>query len=196
MWARRYSLWMILLVIFVAGHAAESVVQVRRGNPPMVDGKFSNNEWSDAAHVDIANGFATFYAKRSGEFVWLGVRPLKNSRTTVDLYLSPADGGIYDLHASAKLGERKLENGTWPEWQWWNNQEWVANLSRPDNFEQKKFLPDEGREFQIRRSRFPGRRWKIMLEILVISESGVETTSWPAGAKNTDTRGWMVLQLP
>jgi hypothetical protein len=30
-----------------------------------------------------------------------------------DIYIASADGTIHDLHASAKLGERKLEGGKW-----------------------------------------------------------------------------------
>jgi hypothetical protein len=99
------------------------------------------------------------------------------------------------LHASAKLGERRFQNGAWPEWIWWNNQGWVANVSRVDSFEKRTFLPTNAREYQIRKSRFPGREWKVMIEFLTPAEPEWKTTPYPAGCVNSNTKGWLVLRL-
>src|SRR5258708_35116170 len=69
----------------------------------MIDGVLSKDEWQDAKRVEIPD-VATFYFQQSAESVYIAVEYTKQPSGIVDLYL----GEIYDFHASAKLGERKL----------------------------------------------------------------------------------------
>jgi hypothetical protein len=61
---------------------------------------------------DIPGG-ARLYIKTSGEFVYVAVQFPAGRSGFTDIYIASADGTIHDLHASAKLGERKLEGGKW-----------------------------------------------------------------------------------
>jgi hypothetical protein len=68
----------------------------------------------------------------------------------VDLYFDQGDASrVLNLHASAKLGEREGSFEHWPEWVWWNNRNWAANVARAASFQPPEFLADEAKEFQI-----------------------------------------------
>jgi hypothetical protein len=164
----------------------------------MVDGKMSPGEWSDAAAIEAGSG-AKLFAKRSANYVYLAVELPKDRNMSVDLYIAGADGVITDLHSSAKLGERTLSSKTWPsDWVWWNNVDWVANVSRFDSFVPPNFLTENVREFQIDRSRFKGSSWRVMLEIRLLKpqRGGIESTIiFPKSATNIDVSEWLELRL-
>jgi hypothetical protein len=104
-----------------------------------------------------------------------------------------ADSMIFILRQCSE--ERRLENGTRPESNWWNNSGWVTNISRFDSVKKPYFLPTKVREFQISRARFPGKEWKMMVEVMTPAEPNRRTVAYPPGAKNTDTNGWVVLKF-
>jgi hypothetical protein len=177
--------------LFAADH-----LTVPHGRSVMIDGKISGNEWADAAHVELGAGGRLFF-KTSGQYVYLAIRLPSNRSGFVDLYLAPGDGKLYDLHSSAKLGQRVFSGTDWPEWStWWNNSGWVANVSRVESFDQKKFLGENVREFQIDRNYFPGREWRIMLEISIANGNDYVVASFPQRANKANTAAWLVVELP
>jgi len=172
-------------------------IEVPQNSPAvMVDGVFSEGEWRKAARLEVP-GIADLYFQRSPDFVYIAVRYTKSASGIVDLYLSPQDGEIYDLHASAKLGERQLRAGTFPDWSWWNNRDWTANVSHVDSFEKRSFLTAPIREYQIRRARFPSGVWRVRFELTAMGANN-ETQSqlvFPPGTSDKSTTGWLVLSL-
>ena len=70
-----------------------------------------------------------------------------------------------NLHASAKLGERTGNNPAWPDWRWWNNEGWSANVARFNAFEGERFLPDVAKEFQIALTRLPAPGFRLSLDL-------------------------------
>ncbi len=101
------------------------------------------------------------------------------------------------MHASAKLGERQLRGGAFPDWSWWNNRDWVANVSHVDSFERRSFLPAPIREYQIRRARFPSAVWRLRFELTAMGANN-ETQSqvvFPLGTSNKSTAGWLLVNL-
>lgn len=191
---RQLQLFIFLLICVAVSYVAQPPVHLPNGKPVMIDGRLEKDEWADATVVDFP-GLARLYGKKSTEYVWLAIEFTGAETGALDLYLAPGDGGIYDLHASAKLGERKLIGGKWPDWTWWNNTGWVANVSRVESFEKPSFLPANVREYQIQRSRFPAKEWKVRFEFLTPAEPDWKTTPYPPGTTNTDPKGWLVLQL-
>jgi hypothetical protein len=161
----------------------------------MLDGKISRKEWSDARSFN-AGELARLYVKQNNNDVLIAVEYLKADNFTVDLHLAPADGQVYDLHSSAKLGERVLKDNHWPEeWTWWNNDRWVATFSRVDSWEKRSFVGEKVREFQISRDRFPGKRWKIFLELMAPVDNDWKTFRYPDAASSTSTRDWISFDL-
>jgi hypothetical protein len=189
----------LLLITWIGATSTDTtkeIVRVPTGKVVMVDGKIEPGEWSDAAEVKIP-GDASLYLKSSGEFVYLAVRLPEGRSGFTDLYVVSEDGGIYDLHASAKLGERQLQNGKWPEWSnWWNNQGWVANVSQVESFEKRIFAPTNIREYQLERSRFRGREWRLMLDMSVESRGGeYKAVRFPASASDSNPEKWLRVQI-
>ncbi len=174
----------------------EEIVHVPTGKPVMVDGKIGPGEWSDAAEVKMPRG-ARLYIKLSGDFVYVAVQfPATRSGFT-DLYIAPEEGSIHDLHASAKLGERQLHDGKWPEWRnWWNNRGWAANVSQVESFEKRTFVPADVREYQIERSRFVGREWRLMLDMSIESQGGEYAVArFPVSASDSNPEKWLRVQF-
>lgn len=189
----------VLVTIWVGvifAKTPEEIVQVPTGKPAMVDGKIGLEEWSDAAEVKIPGG-ARLYMKTSGEFVYVAVQFPAGRSGFTDVYIASEDGAIYDLHASAKLGERQLEGGKWLPWSnWWNNQGWVANVSQVESFEKKTFLPAYVREYQIERSRFLGREWRLMLDMSMESQQSKYTVvRFPTSASDLNPEKWLRVQF-
>ncbi len=188
----RLLLVTIAVLVSLSCASAQTPVNVPLGKPVLVDGVVEPVEWSDA-YVRELSGEVRFYAKHSGDFLWLAVELPEGGDGAVDLYISPSSDEIYDLHASAKLGERKLSGGKWPDWEWWDNRMWVANVSRVQSFEQRTFLPTRAREYQVRTDKFPGRPWRVMFELSTPANPEWRTTVYPAGAVNSKPINWWTL---
>lgn len=188
----------LTLVLFVlqAGHKDRNIKAPQNSPAMMIDGVLSEGEWQNAAQVEVPNT-ADLYFQQSPEFVYIAVKYTKSPSGIVDLYLSPRDGEVYDLHASAKLGERQLQGNKFPDWTWWNNREWTANISRVDSFEKRAFLPTPIREYQIRRSRFRSNAWRLRFELTTMKANNdtQSVTIFPPGTTHTSTAGWLVLNL-
>jgi hypothetical protein len=115
---------------------------IPRGQAALADGRLEPGEWTDARELAAAPD-ARLYLKHDDQFL----------------------AEYLNLHASAKLGERRGRGGAWPEWVWWNNEGWAANLTRAESFEARRFLPDTVKEFQIRLRRLPGREFALSLDL-------------------------------
>lgn len=189
---------LLVLLLALSTISVSQTIVVPQGKPIMLDGKISPGEWSDAKQLSAGDfaRFARLYFKQSNNDVLIAIQLLKSKNGTLDLYLSPGDDRIYDLHASAKLGERELDKGKWPEeWTWWNNDHWVANVSRPDDWNKQTFKDENVREFQISKDRFTGKEWKIFLEVMTPAELAWQTTPFPVGADNMSYKNWIVLKV-
>jgi hypothetical protein len=186
------------ILLAVSSAFAVDPVRLPRGTDVMIDGKIAVREWSDAASINLGRD-AKLLMKQSKDDIYLAVELPKERNMSVDVFIADSDGVITNLHSSAKLGERTLSGKTWPEeWVWWNNVDWVANVSRFDSFVPRNFLSQNVREFQIHRSRFKGDSWRVMLEIRLLKPqmAGIESTiTFPEGATNTDASKWIELRL-
>ena len=175
--------------------AQQVIVVPERSRAVMVDGKLSPGEWNDAAQFPLGN-LARAYVKQSNDYVWMAVQCLTCDMFALDFYVQPADGSLYDLHSSAKIGERKFQGNSWAEpWVCWNNEGWTANWSRVDSFELRTFLPQNFREYQISLQRFAGETWRVMFELRLPAEPQWQTLAFPERAHNNSTPQWMILQL-
>jgi uncharacterized protein (TIGR02246 family) len=188
----RISFVLPLLFFIASGAPAQNTIKIPQGKPALVDGKCGAEEWKDAAELIISDNYKLYF-KRTDDYVFVCVKPARETRFIVDLYLSPVKGELYTLHASAKLGERAMEGGKWKEWtddwNWWDVNGWWANTLRPLDFEKKTFLPSRAIEFQIGRERFGGNRWRMMFQI---SDGSLV---YPMNADNLNRETWLELDL-
>ncbi len=171
------------------------VVDVPAGAPVMIDGKYDAATWRDAAVVDMGGG-AAMHIKTSAGFVFIAITLPDSQSGFTDLYIAPGDGSLLDLHASAKLGERRRDRSGWPEFEtWWNNDRWVANVSRVDSFDKRTFLPQHVREYQIQRSRFPAREWRLAIDMSINVDGDYHVVRYPAAAADSTSDGWITVRF-
>lgn len=159
----------------------------------LIDGKFSENEWKDAYVIPV-NASLNLYFKQDAENLFWCLRDLQKEPVLMglDFYIS-TQNALVNLHASAKLGERKLVNGNYGDWNWWNNEAWTANVARFNSFTNKRFLTDEAKEFQLRKARFSDKTVRLMFQ----EDKGPNSANppFPAGSSPNDTEKWLVLNL-
>lgn len=181
-----------VLMVLIANPSSGQHITVPQGAPVMIDGRISPGEWRDAE--SLALGGARIWVKQASEFVWIAVQFPPGAHGFSDLMISPVPGQMIDLHASAKLGERTLGKQGWSDWNWWNNDGWTANVSRVDSFDKKTFFPETVREYQIRRSRFPGKAWKVMVQLSIEEKDGsYRQIALPENAAEADPSRWIQL---
>ncbi len=182
------SLLSYLLAISIAG-APVPVLEVRRGAPVTLDGRIDETEWRDAAMLPIAGGYR-LYAKLAGDDLLLALRYPEPTFVGVDLYVDGPDGSLFNMHASAQLGQRVPEGEGWTAWNWGNNVGWHSHVTErtPDR---TSFVAQQGREFRISRAllAWPQLRLRIAL-------NDERSLVWPAGTGQRDASGWARLHLP
>jgi hypothetical protein len=165
-------------------------VTVPTGTAVLPDGRMEPAEWDDAAALPLGE-HAVARIKRDGEYLYVGVQPGTSQQYGIDLYFDDGRPTILNLHASASLGERDGSGEKWPEWSWWNNREWIANVARVETWEPRTFLRDEAKEFQVRLSRF--RNASIGFGLDVATREGA--LMLPAGEAGAHGRTWIRLNL-
>lgn len=200
---------MLLAVLHLLAAGAPIAAQplsVPRGGdiPVLVDGQLAPGEWADAAAHPLDSGF-TLLLKQRGGHVFLAVRAPDTAPRPVDIFLLTDDGTLNQLHASAAIGERRLPGLGWsdttaPAWRWGNHVGWIASEAKLDS-ERPRELPagqrmfrSDGVEFQIRRSRFPGARWRVRIEVGSFPGNG-NGTAFPTASTRASAEGWAVLVL-
>jgi hypothetical protein len=200
----RYLLLASLTLAPTVPHvAASDPIRVPRGGstPVLLDGQLSPGEWDDALAVPM-DGSMRLLLKQVEGHVFLAVATGTRVPRPVDVYLQDDAGRIHQLHASAQIGERLLADTLWavtePAWRWGNHVDWIANEAKADGTQpperalSERLFPADGTEYQIRRARFPGSRWRVRVEVASFSNEGVHI--FPADASR-DPATWAVVEL-
>ena len=195
----------LFLAALAIATLAPPVIRVpeSRPTPVLLDGQLSPDEWSDAVAVPIG-GSIRLLVKQTGGHLFLAVATGTRVPRPVDVFLEDAAGGLHQLHASAQIGERTLPDTLWtdwdrPAWRWGNHIDWIANETKVDSERPStqpfsaRVYPTDGTEFQIRRSRFPGGRWRIRVDV-GFYPGNEGTYTFPSGAGRAPST-WAVLEL-
>jgi hypothetical protein len=179
------------ILLYVRGLEAQVTVPNDRATV-MIDGRYEDAEWQGAAKI-VVNDSTSLYAKQDEDNIYLCLRTatVQPALVMVDLFLTQK-GGLLNLHASAKLGERSWNGSSYGEWVWWNNSGWQATVARIDRIEERKFLRDEAKEFQLRKSRFRDKHFRLMMDI---SYPPSMVSKYPLAADTTDSKNWVQLKL-
>ncbi|HTU13187.1 MAG TPA: hypothetical protein VMG08_20025 [Allosphingosinicella sp.] len=157
-------------------------VTVPAGTPVALDGVFAPAEWDDARTVPLSDGFV-LHLKRHGGDLLLAVRYPAPAAAGVDLFVETAEGGLLNLHASARLGERLPRGGGWSPWAWGNNRLWDSHVT---------MTPQAGREFRIAGARLARGTFRLRVAI-----HGNISIVWPAGTSEFNSNeGWAAIRLP
>lgn len=198
----------ILSVLFLLGAFNTALGQQKinvpkGGDPVLIDGRFSADEWRDAKEITFGSS-ATLYVKQFKNHVFIGVKSAAGTPRYVDLFLLDSENRIYNLHASMQIGERFLSGNLWtdekPPWRWGNHTDWIASEAKINSDKNKdlplaeRFFPYDGTEFQIRRSRFPGKLWRIRIEIRDFAGQ-LPDIVFPSDAGRKEIEKWAVLKF-
>jgi hypothetical protein len=190
------ALFLLALIALHSGSSlaqspATQTVKVPKGRLVLLDGRLGPEEWRDARKIAVSP-LITLYVKQDEQYLYFAVEPKEPMLFGINLYLDTGNPNRYlNLHASAKLGERFGHSGEWPEWTWWNNDGWAANVTRFNAFEGTKFLPDSAKELQISRSRLGKSRLLIRLDI----ETSAPAQDMPVQGIERDGKHWLELEL-
>jgi hypothetical protein len=194
--------FMLIVGCVLQSASAQQTIKVPegRGNPVLIDGMFSRDEWQDAATVKV-NDSVTLYLKQFRGHVFIGVKTATSYPAYVDMFLLAGGNELYNLHASMQIGERTLTGKAWtdgePSWRWGNHVGWIANEAKYDSTkdrtlpDKEKVFPYEGKEFQLLRSRFTGKQWRMRVEV----RGATPDIVFPAESERLNTARWLVLQL-
>lgn len=183
-------------------HARAVRVPRATATPVLLDGQRSAGEWDDARSI-LVDRSVRLLLKQHGGHVYLAVSTGTRVPRPVDVFLNDASGRTHVLHASMQIGERALPDTLWtdttPAWRWGNHVDWIANEAKQDALQPSerpfsaRLFPADLTEFQIRRSRFPGRTWRVRVEVGAFP--GTEGAyRFPKDASR-DPATWAVLQL-
>lgn len=178
-------------------------VPVGKPVPVLLDAHLSPGEWDDAAVVPMADS-VRMLVKQVGGHVFVAITSGARVPRPIDFYLQDASGTISQLHASMQIGERIHHDTLWtgqvPAWRWGNHVDWIASEAKEDSelptggtFSSRLF-PGNATEFQIRRSRFQGREWRVWVHAGAFPGTDGGTVFFPRGATR-DTGTWAVLRL-
>jgi hypothetical protein len=120
------------------------------------------------------------------------------------MFLTTGDNKLYNLHASFQLGERLLAGDAWndssPSNNWGNHVDWIANEAKMNEEKSanlpiaERLFPYDGWEFQIRRSRFVGKEWRIRIEVRDFAGQRPDTI-FPELSERKNPARWAVLSL-
>ena len=202
-----------LIFSIVSLNAQErQIVRVPEGNgtPILIDGIFSPGEWDDALKISVRPTIELLLKKSSG-YLFLGVRYSPFLLSVVDLFISADGKAVRQLHVSAQLGERLLNDtpGTDddPEFDWGDTAGWYANEIRWSARKMQALMKEgkgqgeaqqaacyryEGFEFQIRQAKFGGDEWLVRLESPMPPDWS-KPVIFPEGTNAASTGGWLKL---
>lgn len=199
---RAFPIIVVAAAIGLGGAApVPQAISAGKAGPVLMDGACADASWKAAQAHALGHGAAArFLADR--DFLYVCVDAPADSYANVDLYLRHG-GRLYNLHASAQLGERVRAEAGWPDFQWWNHQGWAANwlpfrgMRRDGETARAQFGFPAGREFQIARARFPGDRLELMVHVheLATPDGLTGEGRFPAAAKEDDPGSWVTLRL-
>jgi hypothetical protein len=153
---------------------------VPHGRPILIDGRIGADEWGDACEIVVTPSYRILL-KRDSAYIYLAIVRSVPEVFGVNLYLATpgSDSAYLDLHASAKLGERVGRHNAWPEWVWWNNRGWSANVERFNAFTGQRFLPDTAKELQIALARLPGKQFLLTFDIETVDGTELPVADGP-----------------
>jgi hypothetical protein len=186
---------------FVAteANASETIVINPTNKAPLFDGRCGKDEWQAATKIELP-AQASVFLMHDKDSLYVCAKGKAEDYAVIDLYIEHAETGhLYNLHASAQLGERILTDKEWSEHEsWWNHKDWsgfwvpYAGIEDTENGKRPKFLKGSHREVQVLRKKFVGNTWNIMIGVSAINHEGNSAEFFfPEKAVDTDKSTWM-----
>jgi hypothetical protein len=176
------------------------------GAPVLTDGAFTPGEWDDALVIPVAGKDVALHVKEYRGVVFVGVRGTRGIGPS-ELSLAGPGGPIRKLHVSYALYEVELPpEGPEPKPRMGLTSGWYANELRRDEEALARLkqegkppwaadYPADGLEFAIRRSKVPGAVWRLRLWASAFVDGRPGMVTYPSGAAERASDGWLELKL-
>lgn len=183
-----------------SGPTAQSVHAGQLSAETKVDGFLTDAEWSRAARVSGADGIEYFFAANDKHHA---IAVLSGARGPhyVDIFILQGDE-IVNLHASFKVGERRLVGRDWtdstPATAWGQTTGWTANSVRkrkdakPAIDFAESLEPYQGYEFVLDKSKFGEGPLQIRIETRDFLGQKADVV-FPVSSARLDPTGWAVV---
>ena len=185
--------------VFAADANASATIAVNQTKQaPLFDGRCGDDEWQGATQIELP-AQVSVYLMHDKDSLFVCAKGKANDYTVIDLYIEDAaTGHLYNLHASAQLGERVLTDKEWSESEFWNHKDWsgfwvpYAGDEETDKGTRTKFLQGSHREVHVLRKKFVGNTWNMMIGVSAINHEGKYGAEffYPENAVDTDRSTW------
>ncbi|NVJ70390.1 MAG: hypothetical protein HWE08_08560 [Alphaproteobacteria bacterium] len=187
----------ILSVAVAHANAADHVSINATETTGLLDGRCGNDEWDAATQIELP-AQAVVYVMQDEDSFYICAAAKPEDHTVLDLYIEhPETGNLHHFHLSAQMGEAIRTDEGWSKSGTWNLKDyagfWVPyfGLEDPESRARPKFARGTHRQMQIRRTKFPGDSWKMMVGLSAIWDEGKRVELfYPETAMDTDTATW------
>lgn len=206
------SLLAVIPVVQAAAQEWRQPLEVSSSNSESVrvDGVLEAAEWWDAQRVSGTDP-CDIRLKRHDEYLFVGVQCPQLELPVLDLYLIPEAEDVYQLHVSAYLAERVIdEENADSLWQSGLRLDWAANTIEWNTavrdslvaigvygreMLRQAVLPFDGFEVQIGERQFSSSQWLLRVEVSRFAGTG-DTFVFPPGQRTGGAANqWLVLDL-
>lgn len=188
----------LLLALLPVADAAPALESRLVATPVLLDGLCPDDEWAAASRTEL-DATHTLLLMHDATFAYACILGPGDAPLTLDLYLQgSATGQLYNLHASAQVGERLRGARGWPPYEWWNHRGWYSpavpftGVTGEGAERRPQFANGRPRELQVRRARFGDGSWRAMFSVggKRAADGSWQVLVYPAGARDDDPAGW------
>jgi hypothetical protein len=183
-----------------SGPAAQSIHAGQLTADTKVDGFLTDAEWSRAARVSGGDGIEFLFAANDNHYAIAVLSGAKGPHY-VDVFVLQG-GEIVNLHASFKVGERRLVGRDWtdstPATAWGRTTGWTANSVRkrkdvkPETDFARSLEPYQGYEFVLDKSKYGAGPLHVRIEARDFLGQKADVV-FPAGSSRFDPTSWAVV---
>jgi hypothetical protein len=197
----KYIVFFIIILMISCTIPKSSEIPFIKNSNIKIDGIFDDKNWKISKTISITSKHS-FHLIEDSKYLFIGIKSNENTSRYVDLYLSNNELGMINLHASAKLCERKLE-GNWvnntPSWNWGNNNGWEVNTvvfssdDRSIPFS-KRVISYEGYEFKISKEKINLDKLWVRFDVEDFM-GDFERISFPSNSNYAKVENWFLITM-
>ena len=153
----------------------------------ITDGQIEKEEWMGSKEIVLSAMDSVYlYVRQTDTHIFLAIKAPFRMIPWVDMYFDFGDKHILNVHSSAQLGERNLDDTSWnaqsPPFHFGNTDRWYANEQRFDRIKAQELIAADpnrnritmlwettfhydGYEYIFSKSRFSKNKWKVFIEV-------------------------------
>lgn len=144
---------------------ADEDVTIPYGAGILPNGFVGEEEWADAARVELGND-VVLYMSQDSQYIYIGIRSTDTTHTGIDLYFQTDRSCQYRLHISSAHGQSEKCDTAWTVMDYCENRRWASNIVESIFVEGKtEYIAPEVFEYQVEKSLVPGSDLRLMIHL-------------------------------